>query len=241
MKKNTGWIIVALVLVTGGGYLVYRYIKNSKKVDPTKPDGDATKKSTTTPVTTVTVPPSLFPLRKGSPKSDAIKALQSAIGVTADGIFGPKTEAALQAKTGKTQVSSQAEYDAIVSQSKQSAAIPSNQNRAKDMLTRWRSDNTMMLMAISDVTAYGYIQDFAGALTSSGKNITLKAGQKLNRTDYIPIGYTNQGFLEFKITSGTLAGNYKVDPNKITLSGAGSGVMAGISLADALSNVFSSL
>lgn len=56
---------------------------------------------------------SIFPIRKGSwgPK---VKALQEKLGVGADGRFGPITEAALNTKFKKTQIATQAEYDAIV-------------------------------------------------------------------------------------------------------------------------------
>jgi peptidoglycan hydrolase-like protein with peptidoglycan-binding domain len=62
-----------------------------------------TKPATTKPATTTPAPSTAHPLaayakttlRKGSTGS-AVKALQKALGVTADGIFGPKTEAAVK-------------------------------------------------------------------------------------------------------------------------------------------------
>ena len=53
-----------------------------------------------------------FPLQNGS-RGDLVKQLQAKLGVNVDGAFGPKTLAALMAKTGKTSVASQSELNAI--------------------------------------------------------------------------------------------------------------------------------
>lgn len=56
---------------------------------------------------------STFPIKKYSWGS-RVKALQVKLGVVDDGRFGTITENALRAKTGKTEIATQAEYDAIV-------------------------------------------------------------------------------------------------------------------------------
>ena len=54
-----------------------------------------------------------FPLKKGS-KNNYVKAVQIALGLKADGIFGAKTEAAVKKATGKT-VLYHADYTSIIS------------------------------------------------------------------------------------------------------------------------------
>ena len=70
---------------------------------------------------------STFPIKKGSwgPK---VKALQTKLGVGADGRFGPITETALNTKFKKTQIATQAEYDAIVNPKPAAVAGSGGQN-----------------------------------------------------------------------------------------------------------------
>lgn len=127
-KSRTGlFIIIAVGLIILGVVVWYFFLRGSGcdpnrngydkkgKYDPKCKVDDP--KTTNTPAPTGSsgwVSDSSFPIKKGSwgPK---VKALQSAIGAKDDGKFGPLTEAALKAKTGKTEVATQAEYDAIVS------------------------------------------------------------------------------------------------------------------------------
>ena len=101
---------------------------------------------------------SLFPLKNGSNNSK-VRELQTAIGVTADGAFGPQTEAALVSFSGLHQVDTQSELDAIKAQKKNAAAAVSNISRANDIITRYNNGGTLATVksiAAKEVTVDAY-------------------------------------------------------------------------------------
>ena len=104
------WLPIALGVV--GIFYIIRSLRKTKSVMDESGNVDTTSGGGTS------VPDSTFPLKKGS-KGALVKNLQLALGVDklpkfgADGDFGTETLNALKAATGKTQVDSQAEIDAI--------------------------------------------------------------------------------------------------------------------------------
>lgn len=123
----------ALYVIIGVGILVasvavwYFFLRGGPKCDPSRNGFDAQgnpnpKCQFSDPATTGEPSPagtsgwvsdSTFPIKKGSwgPK---VAALQTAIGASSDGKFGPQTESKLIAKTGKAEVSNAADYDKII-------------------------------------------------------------------------------------------------------------------------------
>ena len=91
-----------------------------------------------------------FPIKMGS-KGSYVKSIQSAIGVTADGIFGSQTEAALVAKTGKNSVDNLDEYNALVFPLiyTGSSAPASNTDAAKQMTM----SSFLGLMGVTNATS----------------------------------------------------------------------------------------
>ena len=115
MKSNTKKI-VAGVIAAIGVYLIYKYVKDSKK---------AKVEASTTPPTQPILAPSpnvsVFPLKKGS-KGSAVTSLQNLIlkydntllpKYGADGDFGSETEAAVQKLFNKKTIDSQADLDRL--------------------------------------------------------------------------------------------------------------------------------
>ncbi|MXN90144.1 hypothetical protein GR160_02810 [Flavobacterium sp. Sd200] len=90
-------------LVIGGlGLTAIAYGLLKKKSVPVENIEPITTQPTTPVATTPTLNNSLL-LKKGSTGNE-VKQLQTLLGVTADGIFGSQTEAALKAKKGVTQI-----------------------------------------------------------------------------------------------------------------------------------------
>lgn len=128
-KSRTGLIIIIVVAIIVIGIVLYIYRDNlfgpncdpnrngfDKKGNPSAKCMVENPSNTNTPSpqgTSGWIPDNNFPIRKGSwgPK---VKALQTKLGVGADGRFGPITEEALKSKFNKTEITTQAEYDAIV-------------------------------------------------------------------------------------------------------------------------------
>lgn len=209
-KQHKGWLIAAIALpVLAGGYLLFKYFfPMGKKRDFANPPPGASPKPA------LQGSPSIFPLKKGSPKSDLVKQLQAALGVTADGLFGPQTQAALVAKTGKTAIASQAEFNSVIAGL---SAVSTNAARAEKLVNDWKTNSANRLIATSDTYAYQVIEDTYGALTMTGQSRKLTPGYFYNRTDYVLLSSTQQGYVKFQVTSGAGAGLYKVDASKISL------------------------
>lgn len=218
-SKSTLLMILGGTAAAVGIVMIIRYFKGIKSPSDKLPDAAAG----TTASKPITAPSSsVWPIKNGS-KGDLVKQLQAALGISADGIFGPITQTALLTQSGIKQISSQEEYNKVITALQSKPVILSNQERAKSLIAKWNKGN-VKLMPISNVTAYGVIEDFSGALTLNGKNVVLKSNVALSR-DYRPVGYTTQGYLKMEILnrdiinimSGTPTSLYKVDPSKLTV------------------------
>ena len=128
MKKKAVIIIIVIVIVILIGVAVYLFVKGGKdkngkkdsKKDTDTDDGDGIIPGLP-PVTTPApspVPPvsrcrrDAFPLGRGA-KNQCVEALQTALGITADGNFGQMTEAAVRAK-GYVVPLTNADFDKII-------------------------------------------------------------------------------------------------------------------------------
>ncbi len=218
-KKNVKVIvIIAGVLIAGGIIAGIKYLLSSraKKILDKQPDstpGSAASK----PIQATSS--SIFPLKNGSPRSNLVAQLQVLLGVNADGLFGPKTAAALALKTGgKTQINSQVEYDKIISDFQNSATLTANQARGNDLIERWKANSSLQLATNTKTVFLGVSKDAYGKLTPNGKDMMIGANYKLNRTDYTPIAISTNGYLIFSINNGAAAGLYKTDVNKMTIA-----------------------
>lgn len=108
--------IIPLALAIVGGYYIIRSLRKTNSVLDTNGNVDTGGGSTTTtPITTTT---SDFPLKKGS-KGSLVQRLQLALGKDKlpkfgfDGDFGTETLNALKKATGKSEINSIKEIDAI--------------------------------------------------------------------------------------------------------------------------------
>jgi hypothetical protein len=116
VKGKKYWLPIALGIV--GIYYIIRSMKKTPSVMDSEGNIDTSSGGGTS--SGGTTPASDFPLKKGS-KGALVQRLQLAIGTSnlpkfgADGDFGTETQTALKAITGKTQVDSLLEIDAIAS------------------------------------------------------------------------------------------------------------------------------
>lgn len=218
-SKSTLLMILGGTAAAVGIVMIIRYFKGIKSPSDKLPDA-TTGTTASKPITAQSS--SVWPIKNGS-KGDLVKQLQAALGISADGIFGPITQTALLAQSGVKQISSQEEYNKVITALQSKPVISSKQERAKSLITQWNKGN-VKLMPISNVTAYGVIEDVSGALTLNGNNILLKSNVALSR-DYKPVGYTTQGYLKVEILNkdiksvmtGSVRSLYKVDPSKLTI------------------------
>lgn len=202
-------IIIFGPILGGLGFIYYINRKQKAKMDtaPVISPGQELN----IPIQSTPAPASSFPLRQGVNNSK-VKELQAILGITADGAFGPKTEAALLSFAGVHSVDSQAQLDEI----KRKAQGSTNLIRATDLYNKFKKGGQAIYI-ISSTTSLQAIVDAYGAIVYTGKQITFPGGKVLNNEDYIISGVTKTGNLQVTITRGTLAGMYIVDPNNITL------------------------
>jgi peptidoglycan hydrolase-like protein with peptidoglycan-binding domain len=208
-KKIIIWAAVFLPVAIGGFFL-FKYFKKGPK-DYYIPPGPAE-----TPVKSLS-PASDFPVRYGS-KGDLVKQLQRLLGVTADGIFGAKTQAALLAQTGKISIADQATFDKVIAQLTAKVAAGASLQRANQLTDQWKKSTTLQLMPTVNVSAQGVTKDGFGALHPANKTLNLYQSKKYNREDYVLQGGTKEGFLLFEVTRGDLKGLWKVDSAKVTVA-----------------------
>lgn len=215
MKHRKALIWAAALIPIGlGGYFLFKYFKNPKTaIDSSNPSPGQPKPA---PVQSTT--PSLFPIKNGSAKNELVQQLQGLLGVTPDGLFGPKTQAALLLKTGKLSISSQDDFNQVISKLQAQGLTNANSARADKLVNDWNNNNNLQMTVIADTPAYEVIQDAYGALTPTGNVLGLPANTTYNRDQHVLLSSTSAGFLKFKRLGPNKPGLYKVDPTKVTVS-----------------------
>lgn len=124
-KEKLTYLFVGLAILIGGGAVWYFFFRdvcdpNNKGYTKKGKISDKCFGTAEDPKTIVTPPPTgcqwtsdnVFPLRKCM-SGNKVKALQTALGIGADGKFGSITEGAVFAKLSKNEVS-QADYDKLI-------------------------------------------------------------------------------------------------------------------------------
>ena len=113
MTKTQKWLIILTPVTLGLGYIIYQMIKGGKTSLPSSYplQGLPTNRKVVVPA----APTSDFPLKVGS-KNKSVMALQDELGVTIDGIFGPKTLAALKEQVNLSSISDASQLQSVLDQ-----------------------------------------------------------------------------------------------------------------------------
>lgn len=154
-----------------------------------------------------------FPLQSGSNNS-YVKQLQQALGVSADGIFGPVTAAALQNQFGYSSVPDQNTLTAIVKATGSQAT--SLRNNAMGLYNQFQAGGYDVQVQ-SAYFADEVTEDNYGHLTPTGMGFDMVPGYTFDNTTYTLDGVTVLGLLILKVSSGGLQGEYTIDASSITL------------------------
>lgn len=213
--KKVAIVGIPVVVMIAAIYIWYKVASQPKQVyvganTPTVPPKVV---STTTPqakaAAAAAAPSGGYPLQQGS-NNATVKQLQAILGVTADGIFGPATLAALQNQFGLNSVPD-------------AGTLAQIQN-AGPLTTQAQSTNSIFAQGGSDLY---FTQDyFVNALNSSdpsnpqytGTGFQANAGQTYDGTVYtLDGGVTALGLCTMFINAGPLQGEYVVDPTVFLL------------------------
>lgn len=210
-KKVAMW---SIPIVIGGGVLWWITRKTENPDDDGNSPGpvaDAT--GPTAPVIKPTVVTnSSFPLKQGS-RNGYVTKLQEALKVTADGIFGPKTEDALKSVAGITVIKDQAELDAVI---KKAATGQASTSRALELFSKFQKGNFSIQPTQTKIWEK-VDKDAFGAFQRTGTGVTLYKGTKYSNQDYSLKETTKLGSIIIEINKGNLAGLYIGDPSTLTL------------------------
>lgn len=226
-KKHTLRNILLITLPLLAGLAVIYLLRNPKNPKGTQTAQDSVKKSQASqPIKAIDS--SQFPIKQSS-VGDMVKQLQNALIAAygtavlpkygADGNLGSETIAGLKKAGVAVPINSQADYDAALSKIRSVKSIAENSSRADDLLSRWQNSTTLQLMPVgsSIVVMYGVTIDVYNNVSLNGMQSGLAPGLKYNRTDYVLSGDTDNGYVLVNITSGPVAGTYKVLASQITL------------------------
>lgn len=205
--------IVIPVAVVGTVIYIISLIEKKKKADQSVKHSPLTEPppASATPATNS----SDFPLKLGS-RNSTVTQLQVLLGVTSDGIFGNGTQSALKAFSGKTTVDTQAEFDALKSKKATMQSQSASSARAQTLYNQFKAGG-LNIYTQETLIAYGFVKDYAGAISYTGKSLTMPKAKTYNNKDYVLTGYTIGGNLMMQITAGDLKGDYIINPNYITL------------------------
>ena len=217
MKAQHKKILIAVTAV-GGAYLMYRYFKAK---------GDAKKLLTQTAQTPEAATPPVktsYPIKQGSTGA-AVMALQKLLGLTVDGIFGPKTGAALNSKLGTTVIANDSEMQAALNKLTAAAAAPASaapapvESRA-ETLSKSFAAGAKAILAIATTKLTQGVFDFNGAFQPNGQEYTLTKAKTYNNKDWRITGFTKSGKVIVVCSAGALAGTYVADAAALSLVAA---------------------
>jgi hypothetical protein len=192
------------------GIGVILWVNRKRKPTPKEKAEEQTADNTTATLVAAPPPPAEFPIQQGS-RGEKVREVQRALGVSADGVFGPKTEAALVAKMGVRSIRDQKQLDEL----KKLASGISSLSRANDLIAKYNQGASMF--TVSTAQAERINIDAYGAIVYSGQLLSLPGNKLYNRDDYKLLMATKNGKLIFEITRCALMGKYLVDPNLITV------------------------
>jgi hypothetical protein len=214
-KKVLIYVGLSVIALTGG-FLIYKYFQKGS-------EGKITTVSEPSPRPSSEIESGLFPLRKGTYDSNYVIMLQEALGVTADGDFGPITFDALKSKTGKVQISNYDDLMATIASLKSVASASSEANRSLStrLLQQYKSTpfGLSNIVLISDTVA----DEVVAKPLSLDFNLTnkyvlnLKAGNKLPLTNYQLHAVAKNGDLIIYCKAGTNQGYWQINPQSIEL------------------------
>ncbi len=216
-KKKVGLLIGFGVPALVGLYLITKGLLKPKSTDVV--DAPPPPKTTTPPSTTTTATPkSVFPIKSGS-RGDAVKTLQTLLnsagaGLSVDGIFGTKTQAALVKIYGKTQIDSQTDLNSLKNTLSEQSVVASNLDWAWQLVDAYNSNPLKIgnLVVNRATTLYGIKKNFQGIWKQTGQNLNM-AAHNYRLSDYALVSAMSNGTLRIEVTNGDLAGMYATDPN----------------------------
>ena len=214
-KKVIIYVGLSVIALTGG-FLIYKYFQKGN-------EGKVTPVPEPLPKPPNEIESGLFPLRQGSYDNNYVMMLQDALGVTADGDFGPITYNALKSRTGKVQISNYDDLIATINSLKTIVITYSetNKNLSEKLIQQYKASPFSLsnIVIKSDTVAYelapvALSNDFE---RTNRYVLNLKAGNKLPLSNYQLFRVGSSGSLIVYCKAGNNMGYWLFNPQDIEL------------------------
>lgn len=214
--KKILWVVVPMGVAAIVFAVWYKLTNAPKKVvvGPSNPAATPARTAAPTPKGAAGV----FPLQQGS-RNSQVTQLQKALGVTADGIFGPVTGGSLQSQYGLSSIPDQKTLSVILNAAADGGA---SARAAAQALYNQYTAGLYDIKVQKTTFAEAVTEDANGVLSPTGSGFTMSAGEVYDNTVYTIDGVSVLGELILKVLSGTLQGEYTFDPTAVTLVPHGS-------------------
>lgn len=225
-KSNALKIFLIALPFIGGAVVVYLLYKAAQKNK--MPASDLASDATAAQVLGSTASSGgssacKYPLAKGSYDSSCVRSLQSALGVDVDGDWGPKTDAAFKAKTGKTSIANADELNSIIASLIAGAGASSEDvarnAKADAILNKWNSLTADTNWTVLNNTKWQQVNYQNGAYYSAGYTKQWGKNQKLSTVNYRLKNTTKKGYLIIEVSGGdgAFTGLWMADPTDLSL------------------------
>lgn len=221
MNKKAKIALFSLPLFVGAYFIYKQFAKPSANGKTDAPPPPAPPNSVFNQPSSSATTSSAYPLGVGS-KGDAVKSLQAILNaagaspaLSPDGIFGPKTLAALQAIVGKSSIQTPDEIGAISKKASLTNLKASNLDWAWQLLDSFNNNPDVSSLVIRiPMKLQGINKNFKGEWKPNGKILDIPTGgERLNLSDYQIKAAMNDGSLRIECTTGDNAGFWSTDAN----------------------------
>lgn len=224
LTKTQRWIVILTPVVIGIGYIIYTLLKGGKTSIPASYP-KAGQPTGTKPSVPATVSTSEFPLKVGSGNklnpNKSVMALQDALGVSIDGIFGAKTLAALQQQANLSTIVDANQLSTVIDQIEQNDAASNKTSSTTEQLLNGYDNNQNLsyLNVTKDSNWLQITQQADGSFIYGNTQFFVGNGTQFDITQVTPdVEDFGTGKLVILDTRSTPNTYWLADPNNIYLS-----------------------
>lgn len=224
LTKTEKILIYTLPLLLMGG-IAYAFIRKKQGIkNLTVHDYTPPKASNPTvePTANTIATTNVYPLKSGSKGAMVVELQQilngSGAGLTVDGKFGPKTQAALQKAYGKTQIDSAADYNNFKAKTQSQADKNTSYSRAITLLNAYNQNPAGSIYTTLETTMRVIIVNSDNTYTDSGQTITFDKLDLFPRERFVPKAASTNGELRAEYTTPFIPVTFAVLANPSALA-----------------------
>ena len=135
-----------------------------------------------------------------------------------DGIFGPKTQAALKKAYGKTQIDSATDFMAFKAKVQNPAIVAANTSKAAAIINAYKNKSDSMIFTTLETTMRVVIVTANGSYVDTDKTITFDKLAMFPHERFVPLAVSYNGELRAEYTTPFVAYTFMVLANPSALA-----------------------